>query len=324
MAARTNSSWAPRGPRSRSRPICYLFHPLLGLTALIGSLVLVSLTLVTDRLTRAHTKETTGRMAQRNALAEASRRNAEVAAGHGHARAPCRALGARPIGSYMATQQRAADIAGGFGAVSKVLRMVLQSAVLGVGAYLVINQEATAGIIIAGSILTSRALAPVELAIANWKGFVAARQSWRGCSSCWAQLPAEQRADDAAAAVQGPRGRGRQRRRRRASSSVVVQDVTFALKAGQGLGVIGPSASGKSSLVRAIVGVWPPARGKVRLDGAALDQWSSEALGRHIGYLPQDVELFAGTVAQNIARFEPDARCGGDDRRREAPPACTR
>jgi ATP-binding cassette subfamily C protein len=284
--------------------ICYLFHPLLGFTALIGSLVLVALTLLTDRLTRAHTKEATGRVAQRNALAEASRRHAEVLQAMGM-RGRLAARWAEANDSYIATQRRAADIAGGFGSASKVLRMVLQSAVLGVGGYLVIQQEASAGIIIAGAILTSRALAPVELAIAHWKGLVAARQSWKRLKQYWAQLPAEEQktplppprkalAIEAVSVV--PPGDQR----------LVVQEASFALKPGQGLGIVGPSASGKSSLVRAIVGVWAPARGKVRLDGAALEQWSSEALGQHVGYLPQDVELFAGTVAQNIARFDPE------------------
>jgi len=284
--------------------ICYLFHPLLGLTALIGSLVLVALTLLTDRLMRAHTKEATGRVAQRNALAEASRRNAEVLQAMGM-RGRLAARWAEANDSYMATQRRAADIAGGFGSASKVLRMVLQSAVLGVGGYLVIQQEASAGIIIAGAILTSRALAPVELTTAHWRGLVAARQSWKRLQQYWAQLPAEEEKTPLppprkaltveAVSVVPP---GEQR--------LVVQEASFALKPGQGLGIVGPSASGKSSLVRAIVGVWASVGGKVRLDGAALEQWSSEALGHHVGYLPQDVELFAGTVAQNIARFDPE------------------
>ncbi|MHC2621880.1 PrtD family type I secretion system ABC transporter [Bradyrhizobium huanghuaihaiense] len=283
--------------------ICFLFHPLIGLTATIGSLVLVSLTLLTNRLTRERTREVTGQLAQRNALAEASRRNAEVLQAMGM-RGRLAARWAEANDSYMATQRSAADITGGFGSVSKVLRMVLQSAVLGVGGYLVINQEATAGIIIAGSILASRALAPVELAIAHWKSLIAARQSWKRLQQHWAQLPAEDEKTplpppckslvvEAVSVV--PPG----------EQAAVVMEASFALNPGQGVGIVGPSASGKSSLVRAVVGVWVSARGKVRLDGAALDQWSSEALGRHIGYLPQDVELFAGTVAQNISRFEP-------------------
>jgi ATP-binding cassette subfamily C protein len=181
--------------------------------------------------------------------------------------------------------------------------MMMQSAVLGVGGYLVIMQEATAGIIIAGAILASRAVAPVELAIANWKGFVAARQGWKRLRQLAAQFPPQQQPTTLPPprrylAVESvtmlPPGEQR----------VVVQEASFRLNAGQALGIIGPSAAGKSCLVRGIVGVWSPARGKVRLDSAALEHWSAEALGRHIGYLPQDVELFAGTVAQNIARFE--------------------
>jgi ATP-binding cassette subfamily C protein len=246
-----------------------------------------------------------GLAARRNDLAATSRRNAEVLVAMG--------MSGRLTGrwsavneKYLAGNQRASDVTGGLGAIAKVLRMTLQSAVLGVGAYLVIHQEATAGIIIAGSILSARALAPVDLAIAHWRGFVAARQSWRRLNRLLEQMP--ERASQMQ--LQSPSSRlsvegvtlvppGDQR--------VIVKDVTFALSAGNGLGIIGPSGSGKSSLVRALVGVWQPARGKVRLDGAALDQWSSDALGRHIGYLPQDVELFAGTVAQNICRFDPQA-----------------
>ena len=158
---------------------------------------------------------------------------------------------------------------------------------------------------IASSILTSRALAPVELAIANWKGFVSARHGWRRLKTL---LEAHSRPEDPlklpaprtllAVENAGTGAPGGQR--------FAVQDVSFDLKSGSGLGIIGPSASGKSSLARMIVGVWPTWRGKVRLDGAAIEQWIPEDFGRHIGYLPQDVELFAGTVAQNIARFDRD------------------
>jgi PrtD family type I secretion system ABC transporter len=187
------------------------------------------------------------------------------------------------------------------------LRMMLQSAVLGVGAYLVIIQEASAGIIIASSILSARALAPVDLAIANWKGFVSARQSWHRLSNLLSKLPADDEQMElpkpvATVTVENisvmPPGDRR----------LVLQDVALRLDKGSALGVVGPSAGGKSSLVRALVGLWPVARGTVRLDGAALNQWPTEMLGRHIGYLPQNVELLSGTIAQNIARFEPDAK----------------
>ena len=284
--------------------ICFVFHPWIGITALTGAVILVSLTLWTEVLTRAPARATAEANARRLALAEATRRNAEV----------LQAMGMRgrlavgwvvANGKYRGASENTADVAGGLGAASRVLRMMLQSTVLAVGAYLAINQEATAGIIIASSILVSRALAPVELAIANWKGFVAARQSRRRLTDLLKLM--EQETPDTALpppsrslALEGlniaPPGQ----------QKIVVQDASFTLEAGQGLGIIGPSASGKSSLARGIVGVWTAARGKVRLDGAALEQWSSERLGPHIGYLPQDIELFDGTVAQNIARFSPD------------------
>jgi PrtD family type I secretion system ABC transporter len=285
--------------------ICFAFHPLIGVTALIGAIILVTLTVFTEFLSRTPAREAMGLAARRNDLAASSRRNAEVMVAMGMAGRLTRRW-SEANQTYLAGNQRASDVAGGLGAVAKVMRMMLQSAVLAVGAYLVIHQEATAGIIIAGSILSARALAPVDLAIAHWKSFVAARQSWHRLSRLLESLPARA----VPTLLQSPSSRlsveavtiappGDQR--------VVVQDVTFSLAAGNGLGVIGPSGSGKSSLIRALVGVWQPARGKVRIDGAAVDQWSSDVLGRHIGYLPQDVELFAGTVAQNICRFDPAA-----------------
>jgi ATP-binding cassette subfamily C protein len=288
--------------------ICFVFHVLIGLTALVGAVILVSLTIVTEYMSRQPAREATGLAARRHDLASSSRRNAEVVVAMGMSgRLTSRWIDANQ--NYLAGNQRASDITGGLGAIAKVLRMTLQSAVLAVGAYLVINQQATAGVIIAGSILSARALAPVDLAIAHWKSFVAARQSWHRLNRLLEQLPprveqmllqqpSSRLAVEAVSIV--PPG----------DQKVIVQDVSFALEAGHGLGIIGPSGSGKSSLARALVGVWQPFRGKVRLDGAALDQWAGDVLGRHIGYLPQDVELFAGTVAQNICRFDPDANSG--------------
>jgi PrtD family type I secretion system ABC transporter len=284
--------------------ICFAFHPLIGFTALAGAIILIALTLLTEILMRAPAKSATEAAVVRNGLAEASRRNAEALVAMGMAGR----IGARwstANRQYMRSQQEASDLGGGLGAISKVLRMMLQSGVLAVGAYLVIHQEASAGIIIAGSILSARALAPVDLAIANWKGFVAARQSWERLNKLLTissvrltpmqlQAPSQRLAVEAVSA--SPPG----------VPKIVVQDIAFELEAGQGLGIIGPSGSGKSSLVRLLVGVWQPVRGSVRLDGAALDQWAPDALGCHVGYLPQDVELLSGTVAENIARFEPN------------------
>jgi ATP-binding cassette, subfamily C, type I secretion system permease/ATPase len=286
--------------------ICFAFHVMIGIAALVGAIILVSLTLVTEYMSRRPAREAMSLAARRNDLATASRRNAEVLVSMGMAgRLTKRWTDANE--KYLEGNQNASDVTGGLGAISKVLRMMLQSAVLGTGAYLVIHQEATAGIIIAGSILSARALAPVDLAIAHWKSFIAARQSWHRLNRLLEQMPVRPTQTQ----LQNPTARlsvealsmaapGDQR--------LIVHDVTFALTAGMGLGVIGPSGSGKSSLIRALVGVWLPVRGKVRLDGAALDQWSSDSLGRHVGYLPQDVELFTGTVAQNISRFDPEAK----------------
>lgn len=285
--------------------ICFLFHPWIGATALVGALVLVAITLMTELFTRAPSRDAVTHAMSRNAIVEASRRNAEVLQAMGMS-ARFKARWNDADQSYLVSQQRAADVSGDLGALSKVLRLALQSALLGVGAYLVIRQEASAGVIIAGSILGARALAPVELAIANWRGFVSTRQGWRRLGDLLRTFPSSEEptplpAPKSTLAVEGlavgPPGQ----------SLLVLQGVGFSLAAGQGLGVIGPSASGKSSLARALVGVWRPARGNVRLDGASIAQWSSEMLGPHVGYLPQAVELFSGSVADNIARFRPDA-----------------
>jgi PrtD family type I secretion system ABC transporter len=186
--------------------------------------------------------------------------------------------------------------------VSKVLRLLLQSAMLGLGAFLVLRQELTAGAMIAASIMMGRALAPIETAIANWRAFVAARQSIARLSDALARaqskrattaLPKPARSLDIEhVTVLAP-----------GSTTPIVGNVRFGLKAGEALGVIGPSGAGKTSLVRTLLGIWPPAKGTVRLDGAALDQWDPEALGRHIGFVSQTVELFDGTITENIARM---------------------
>ena len=287
--------------------ICFLFHTYIGLTALFGAVVLVVLTLITEVMTRRPTRSAAQFAVARNTLLEASRRNAEAITAMGMVGRISKRWHDLNR-NYVASSGRASDVGGGLGAFSKVLRLLLQSAILAVGAWLVINQESTPGIIIAGSILGARALAPVDLAIANWRGFVGARQSWQRLSQLLGALPKTAEpmplkppahtvvVQNGAVAPPG-------------HQKIVCQDVNFTLAAGKALGVIGPTASGKSSLARMLVGVWTPVRGTVRLDGATLDQWSPETLGRHIGYVPQDVELFNGTVAQNISRFEdpPDA-----------------
>ncbi|MDW9901021.1 type I secretion system permease/ATPase [Sinorhizobium meliloti] len=285
--------------------ICFLFHPVIGLIAIIGGLILTLLTYLTNRGTQAPAKKASEAGGLRNVFAQASQRNAEVVHAMGMS-ARLTALWERRNTEFRDENRRTSDIGNGYGALSKVCRMALQSGVLAAGAVLVIRGEASPGIIIAGSILTARALAPVELAIGNWRGLVAARQSWQRLKELLKALP------EADAPLQLPDPHERLTVEGLASGPpaaqrLVVSDVNFTVRAGGAVGVIGPSASGKSSLARAILGIWPAYRGSVRLDGAALDQWDSDALGKHVGYLPQDVELFAGTIAQNICRFAEDA-----------------
>jgi ATP-binding cassette subfamily C protein len=284
--------------------ICFMFHPWIGWAAVAGALVLVTLTYLTELWTRDPAKAAVLHGARRASLAEASRRNAEVLQSMGMAR-PMAERWRLVNDEFLADNNRAADVSGGLGSTSKILRMALQSFVLGLGAYLVTQQQATGGIMIASAILVSRALAPVELTIAHWKSFVSARQSWKRLGDLLSAREQGERmalpAPTSSLSVENvsliPPGDQR----------LVVRDATLSLRPGNALGIIGPSASGKSSLARAIVGIWPPARGKVRLDGAGLEQWEPDALGRHLGYLPQGVELFAGTVAENISRFQPGA-----------------
>jgi PrtD family type I secretion system ABC transporter len=289
--------------------ICFLFHFWIGVTALVGAAVLVAITILTELRTQGPAKASSRLAVARSALAVEGRRNAEVLQAMGMRRQA--ALRWHDVNSkYLAAHERASDIASGLGGTSKVFRSILQSLVLAVGAVLVINQESTAGIIIAGSILTSRALAPVEVAIANWKSFVSARQSRGRLDQLLRLLPAEK---EPLALPPPTRSLVVQQVHIGAPNSdkQILSDVSFELRSGEAVGVIGPSGSGKSTLARALVGVWPQLRGRIRLDDAALEHWSSDALGKHIGYLPQDVELFDGSIAVNIARFDLQATSDG-------------
>jgi ATP-binding cassette subfamily C protein len=281
--------------------LCFLFHFWIGITATIGALLLVGVTVATEVLSRSPAQKLSSMATQRLARAEATRRGAEVIHAMGMS-SRLAALWDEKNTEYMDVHQTAADAVSSLGSLSRVLRLALQSGVLAVGAYLVIVQQASPGIIIASSILSARALAPVDVAIANWRGFLGARQSWSRLRQL-VTLPA------VSIETQLPRPRDYVELVNLSlcppsSTAPVVQNVSLRLTAGQGLGIIGPSGSGKSSLARGIVGIWPAARGKVRIDGATLDQWLPDDLGQHIGYLPQDVQLFDGTIAENISRFQ--------------------
>jgi ATP-binding cassette subfamily C protein len=282
--------------------ICALIHPWLGLVSLVGSMVLLATTIATETASRGPTRVAAREAGLRAAMAEADRRNSESVVAMGMAAAMARRW-ADVNGRYLAAMGRSSDIVGSYASISKVIRLLLQSMILGLGAYLVIRQELTAGAMIAASIMMGRALAPIETAIANWRPFIAARQSFRRLSETLKQvepyqaeivLPKPACVLEVDRVTVAPPG----------LNVPLVADVQFRLAAGEVLGIIGPNGAGKTSLARTLVGVWPPARGVLRLDGGALDQWGPELLGRHIGFLSQDAELFDGRVGENIARME--------------------
>lgn len=283
-----------------------LLHVWLGVTALAGALVLVGLTIINDRLTRAPSETASRARAYLARLAQDNRRHIEV----------IRALGMgervydhwhRAHAAFNSAQDQLARIASALSGASRIFRLFLQSLVLTVGALLYLAGEASAGIIFASSILAARALAPIDQAIAHWGGFQAARQGWARLDKLFSMvpdavtpstaLPAPARSMQVEGLAAIPPGANRP----------VIEGVSFTLEAGDGLGIIGPSAAGKTTLVRMLVGLWQPAAGAVRLDGASLDQWDPDDLGMHLGYLPQQVELFDATIAQNIARLAPGA-----------------
>ncbi len=285
--------------------VIFLLHPVLGVFAALAAAFLIVLAVTNEILSSKPAADTAYQGAKVAMSLEQARRNSEVVGTMG-LRPALRRMWSDDRRQYRTVLQRTGDRGGIFSALTKSSRFSFQSLILALGAYLALQQELTPGAMIAASILMTRALAPVDQAIAHWRGFVSARQGYARLKN---ELPALRATAPATAlpapsrelAVEGliikPTG----------CETPIMQNVDFKLFAGEILGVIGPSGSGKSTLARALVNVARPLRGKVQLDGAALDQWSEEERGQHIGYLPQDIELFDGTVAQNISRFAPGA-----------------
>lgn len=282
----------------------YVLHPMLGALTIAGAVVLTILAVVTEILTRRLSAGSHQAAIRRNAVADSNARNAEVLKAMGFAgRAVARFNQVNE--AHLALQTRTSDISGTFGAVSRVLRMILQSAVLGLAAWLTILGEMSSGAIIAATIASARAMAPIDLAIGNWKQVVATRTAWgriRETVTALAKIvaPMELPAPKASLKVEGITVAAP------ATGRVLLSDVSFRLEAGQALGVIGPSGGGKTTLARALTGIWPTLRGSIRLDEADLAQWGDEALGRYVGYLPQEVALLDATVGENICRLEED------------------
>lgn len=281
--------------------VLFLFHPLFGWMALGGTMIAFGLTLANELSTQKLLAAANTEAIAANQYAGGNLRNAEVLEAMGM-------LGAvrqRWLGRHtqvLNLQARASDRAGALTATSRGFRILLQSLVLGAGAYLAIHHVITPGLMIAASILTGRALAPIDLLVGNWRGFVSARSAYRRLDQLLQSLPQR----PAAMSLPPPQGNlhvdgvtvippG--------ASTPAIRGVSFTLKAGESMGIVGPTASGKSTLARALLGLWPAYTGKVRLDGVDAATWNREELGPFIGYLPQDIELFSGTISENIARF---------------------
>ena len=283
----------------------FLLHPLLGVTVLTGAVILIALTWVAERVTRDHTAMLSKTTSARARQADSNRRNAGVIGVMGMDRHMAKRWDAVST-MMLAANERLARTAGAIGTVSRIFRLILQSVVLTVGAVLVINGDASGGVIFASSILSSRALGPIDGAIANWRGLSSTRLAWAQFSAAMAGLQQSHGTFGLSAPHQHlvvkdlsvtPPG----------AVLATVRAVNLTVLAGEVVAIIGPSGSGKSTLLRSIAGLWPASAGDVRLDGSALDTFDPDLLGRSLGYLPQDVDLIDGNIAQNISRFDPDA-----------------
>ncbi len=279
----------------------FALHPMLGLIGLGGGVVLFGLALINEFVTKQPLRRANLAASKTHQRAEAALRNAEVIRAMGMGEGVLRLWRRDSAGTHEA--QRAAGTRGGvILALSKFFRLLVQTVILGAGAWLVIHQEASAGAMFASSFLLGRALAPVENAISTWKSLVAARLAHRRLDELVSALP------DEAKGMELPRPVGELVIERLVfvppgADEPTLRGVGFELAPGEVLGIIGPSAAGKSTVARLIAGTWSPTAGKVRLDGADIAVWHDSGGSQHVGYLPQDIELFAGTVRDNIARL---------------------
>jgi len=281
--------------------VAFMFHIDLGMLALGGVALLVGLAALGDYLAQDPVRQANIAATERARLIDTAERSAETITGLGM-RAAYLLRYSSADEAMRETGRQAADRMAVFTGISRGIRLLLQSVSLALGAYLALQNEITGGMIIAVSIITSRALAPVEQAIGHWRSLVGARQSWLRLRGQIGDAASDERptllprpkaslqVEGLSVAVPG-------------STKTLLRGVDFSMKAGASLGIIGPSGAGKSTLARALAGIFPPSAGSIRLDGAELSQWQPDRLGRHIGYLPQEVMLFDGTVAENIARL---------------------
>lgn len=281
--------------------VMFLFHPLFGITAIIAGIVMVALAYITEKVTTSKLKDANAEANWVNSQINGSMRNVEVISAMGMLSNIRRRQQVR-ADKVLQLQTNASRLAGILSTLSKSFRVITQSLILGLGALLALRQEISPGMMIAGSLLLGRALAPIDMLVGTWKGFSVARAQYERLGDLLERISADQDTMTLPAPLGNlqveqvyvtPPG----------AKAPVVKGVSFELRAGEALGIVGPSASGKSTLARALLGLWPTGGGKVRLDGADIFAWNREELGPHIGYLPQDIELFDGTISDNICRF---------------------
>lgn len=281
--------------------VLFLFHPYYGFFAIFAGIVLMVFAVINERTTKDNLLEANKLSRESAAFVEASLRNSEVIHAMGML-GSIKKMWQNKYFGFLNAQVIASDNAGLWSNISKISRVLFQSLMLGLGGYLAINAEITPGMLIAGSIVMGRALAPLDLMIASWKGFSNARESYARLNGLLSEFPAKEKP------MQLPAPKGEI-----VVDNIVVvppnakqpslKNISFRIEKGDVVGIIGPSAAGKSSLVRAILGLWPLYAGKVRFDSADIALWDKEQLGQYIGYLPQDIELFEGTISENICRF---------------------
>ena len=281
--------------------VMFMFHPWYGWVAIGSALVLLFLAYMNEKMTGKALGQANKENIAATLYTTKNLRNAEVIESMGMLNTLMHRWGMRQK-NVLILQSQASDKGGIVSAVSKTFRMLIQSLILGLGAYLAVNHEISPGLVIAGSVLLGRALAPIDLIIGSWKGFIAARSQYDRLNDTLDKLHAEPERM-ALPAPQGhvlvenlivcPPG----------SKTPILRGISFGVPAGSVVGIIGPSASGKSTLARALMGVWAPQNGVVRLDGADISNWDKDQLGPYMGYLPQDIELFEGTISENISRF---------------------
>ncbi len=281
--------------------VMFVFHPWFGVSAIIAGIIMVVLAYTNEKMTGKRMKDANSLFGQVNNQVTGSLRNAEVIAAMGMAD-NIRKRQERLSNKVLDLQSSTSKRAGLLTSLSKSFRMITQSLLLGLGALLALSGEISPGMMIAGSLLLGRALAPIDLLVGSWKGFSVARAQYDRLGQLLQAMPANPETmslppPEGNLAVEQvvviPPG----------SQTVVVRGVSMELKAGEALGIVGPSASGKSCLARVLLGIWPAYSGKVRLDGADIAAWNRAELGPYLGYLPQDIELFDGTISENIARF---------------------